>query len=162
MEPIKVRRETTAALVLGIVFTFLGLFLLLLGQLLGRVTDPVAMIAVSAMGTGMLALGIVFLLFSSSRVRQQQKAVDAGRFVWGQIQGFERDNSIYVNGRSPIRVLVSVPGSGGISHVYRSNASWKVPPMDELIGTQLKIYGPDLKHPYVDLSPLEQQIVQHF
>ena len=162
MESKKVKPENTGLRVTGLVFAPLGALLFTLGLLLGWAIEPILLICLGSVGALFLILGVVFLEISGRKTRLQQQAVNEGRYVWGRVQGFQQDCSVYVNGRCPVRVLVEVMGSDGITHVYRSNANWKLSPMEGMIGRQVKVYGPELQHPYVDVSPLEQNLINHF
>ena len=162
METLKVKPENSGARVVGLIFVPLGALMALLGMVLGLLADPIMMLPFGGVGVLFLLMGILFLAISGRKVRKQQQAVDRGDFIWGTVQAFQADTSVYVNGRSPIRALAEVRGSDGQVHVYRSNANWKVQPLEDLIGTQVKIYGPDLPVPYVDVSSLEKNVVRHF
>ena len=162
METIKVKPEKSGVRTIGLIFTPLGSVLALLGLVLGFAVEPMLLVCFGCLGGLFLLIGIGCLIFSGLKTRKQQQAVDQGNYVWGTVQSFQQDMSVMVNGRCPYRVLVEVMGSDGVRNVYRSNANWKLSPLESFIGRQVKVYGPELQVPYVDLSSLEKNLVNHF
>ena len=143
METIKVKPEKSGVRTIGLIFTPLGSVFALLGLVLGFAVEPM-LLCFGSFGMFFLLIGIGCLIFSGLKARKQQQAVDQGDFVWGTVQSFQQDTSVNVNGRCPYRVLVEVMGSDGVRNVYRSNANWKLSPLESFIGRQVKVYGPEL------------------
>lgn len=158
-------RSVSAMTILGTVFTFLGALFLALGTVLAcKLPEDVKIVGFifTMVGAPFLILGVVFLCVQSGKKRTAKRLAASGRFVWGDIVGLSRNNSVRVNGRHPVILSVRFQDPYGRTHMFKS---WDlmIPPDESWIGKKVKIYyaGDNFQKYYVAAEELTRGYIYH-
>lgn len=160
----KIKSGMNVMLILGTVFSALGLLYTVIGLGVG-IAQPEAgkvfPLVFGGLGLVFLALGLAFLGREFSKRRKLQALVNAGRYVWGSVVNMDYDTHIRINDRNP-QVAIVQYSYGGQQHYFTSRHLPRYC-SDALIGQQVKIYcnAPDFSCYYVDMEPLLENHILH-
>ncbi len=160
----KVKTGWNVMLILGIVFSSIGLLYAVIGIGVGIARPEVGMVfplVFGGLGVVALVLGLVFLGRELSKRKKIKALVSSGRYVWGTIVSIDYDTHIRINGRNP-QVAIAQYSYGGQHHYFTSRHLPRYC-SNTLIGQQVKIYcnAPDFSCYYVDLEPLLENHIMH-
>lgn len=158
-------RSVSAMTILGTVFTFLGALFLAMGVVLAwKLPENVKMVGYifTMVGAPFVVLGAVFLCVHFGKKRSAERLIESGRFVWGDVVGLSRNDSVRVNGRHPVILSVRFQDPYGRIHMFHS---WDlmVPPDESWIGKKVKIYyaGDNYQKYYVAAEDLTRGYIYH-
>lgn len=163
MEKTKVKIGASPFLILGGIFTPLGLFFSVLGTVIGVVSrQPMFCVIFSSVGLPFLILGILFLVLPLRKRKQLQAMVDEGKYFWAEVVDVEPDCRVTINGRHPVHLVACMTDPMGNSHVFKSR-NIKMSYVPVLVGAQVKVYAKEgnLDLYYVDTDPVLAKIREH-
>ena len=148
----------------GLILGFMGTVYLILGVSLWiHIEEDAKIIGIIFTGVGglLLLLGLVFLMIVLAKHRNNQKLVESGRYIWGDVVDCVRNYNVRVNGRHPYRMIVQYRDAMGTIHIFKSQDiyTYIVP---EALKRNVKVYiTEDYKHYYVDAEDALSGIVEH-
>lgn len=150
-----------AYLILGIVFTILGVLFVGLGIGLSIFAFK-EMILMSLIGLPFLIIGIIFLAHVIFLKRRQKRLISDGNYVLANISGVQVSYSVNVNGRCPYVVECNYQDLDGTVHIFRSKEIF-YDPTNLFTGNMVKVFvdKDNYKKYYVDIDSVLPKIVRH-
>lgn len=117
----------TAKGIVGMIFTPIGLFFLMLGIVFWQYkvgSDPedpqVFLLAFGGIGAIFTIIGLALLLSDIRRRALQRRAYEGGNYVMATIAGVNTQRNVNMNGRNPVVVECHYTDPSGVAHVYYS------------------------------------------
>lgn len=141
-------------LILGIVFTILGLVIAALATTLVLMLREPLLGLVAVPGIIFFVLGLAFLAAVSRRRRDRAWLAENGRTIQAEIVGVQYDTRVRVNGRCPLVVQCqAVNPADGKVYVFESDSLWFDPtPFLDGQTTMPVLVDPDDYHRYQMLT----------
>lgn len=141
-------------LILGIVFTILGLVIAALATTLVLMLREPLLGLVAVPGIIFFVLGLAFLAAVSRRRRDRAWLAENGRTIQADIVGVQYDTRVRVNGRCPLVVQCqAVNPADGKVYVFESDSLWFDPtPFLDGQTTMPVLVDPDDYHRYQMLT----------
>lgn len=141
-------------LILGIVFTILGLVIAALATTLVLMLREPLMGLVAVPGIIFFVLGLAFLAAVSRRRRDRAWLAENGRTIQAEIVGVQYDTRVRVNGRCPLVLQCqAVNPADGKVYVFESDSLWFDPtPFLDGQTTMPVLVAPDDYHRYQMLT----------
>lgn len=141
-------------LILGIVFTILGLVIAALATTLVLMLREPLLGLVAVPGIIFFVLGLAFLAAVSRRRRDRAWLAENGRTIQAEIVGVQYDTRVRVNGRCPLVLQCqAVNPADGKVYVFESDSLWFDPtPFLDGQTTMPVLVDPDDYHRYQMLT----------
>lgn len=162
----KAKTSFGARLIVGIVFTAIGIIYLAVGiPLYFFLPDRDSRIftyTFGGLGMVFLILGIVFLALEIQKKRHCNRLLRDGNYITAEISEISLDYSIRVNRRYPYTVICRYQDMTGTVHMFKSrNLYFNPEPL--LQGQTVKIYvdGKDFRHYYMDIDEVLPKVIRH-
>ena len=164
MQKKKIRLGMDSALLLGLIFGFIGIIYLPVGIGLG-IALPDGRLFLCIFG----GLGAVFLIVSAALIvrsilcrRGIRRAVEDGQYVLAAVTEVTRNYNVRVNGRHPVYAVCAYtePLSKTV-HLYRSRERRYIP--DDIVGQTVKVYisRENDKYYYADIDEILPKVIEH-
>ena len=151
------KKTLSAASILAIVFSVMGVFYTVLGYCLYRFPeDPESEIVGQIfvlIGIGMLCGACIALYCHFRRRKQIEQLVENGQYIWCQIVDILPNTSVTINNRHPYFILCQY--TDHCDHTYQfKSCNLKYSPDRRIIGQQVRVYylHDNFKPYYVELS----------
>ncbi|MCH4192675.1 MAG: hypothetical protein LKF52_10235 [Butyrivibrio sp.] len=156
----KVKIGINTNLILGIIFSVLGLGMIILGVVVYSFSKPeqtedaeILLLIPGGIGLAFLVPGLIAFLGVVLKIWRQEKAVAGGQYIMGYVVNVTTDAATHVNDRflQRLECHYSDPDTG-IMHIFLSNPVTYYP--QEKMNTEVKIYvcPRDLRCYYVDIN----------
>lgn len=155
-----------ALLVVGIIFSILGPFLIVIGIsafLAVRSEEDIIFLSVYG-GTGLIFL-VIGLAFLTIKIKQRQRCnrlLESGSYIMAEIAGTGINYNVRINGKSPYVVECQYRDMLGNVHIFKSRCLYFNPEplfQDRLV--KVYVEGDDYKHYYVDIDGVLPQVIRH-
>lgn len=167
MEQKKAKVGMGASLIIGIVFTLIGVTFLPLGIILHQmeidITERVIFLyTFGGIGIVFLIIGVILLILMLKKKKDSQQLLDEGRYIIAEICEIVPNYSIRVNGKHPYVIHCKYEALDGTIHIFKSRNLF-FNPESMLKGTSVKIYtdGKNYKKYYVDIDEVLPKIEYH-
>lgn len=168
MENRKAKRGWTGLLILGVVFTVMGMgyvaaVILIRFADIGANEDVViAGYAFGGLGAVFLFVGIICLFVEISKRMRCNRLIRAGQYVMTEVSEISINYNVCVNLRHPHVVVCRYQDPYGNVHLFRSR-NLMFDPAPYLHGQMIKVYmdGENYKNYYMDIDAALPNIIQH-
>lgn len=155
-----------ALTILGAIYTplggfFVGIGIFLAAHFWGTENQMIGNIFI-LLGSPFLLLGILFLILVFRKKRRNDRLLNQGRFIWGEVINCEPNYNVRINGRCPYIVQVRYRDAAGVNHLFKSDSINLIGGPD-LLGMRVKVYIEDdtYKHYYVDIEDGLPSYIEH-
>lgn len=156
------RKAPSARLLVGLIFTFIGMFFLPIGIFL-RTVDFVFFVTFGAVGAILLGIGIALLIVWNRQRSVQKEVREKGNYVIARVTEISRDMSVTINGVHPYYIRCSFTDHDtGITHTFRSGNLGE-DPSPYLESGEVRVYiNPDNLDEYsVEIPEVSGRTVVH-
>lgn len=168
------KREISAADIIGVVFTVIGVLFAGIGGACQLNIEKIANspsaqgdvrilpVVFGGIGVVFLVIGLIFVGFTVRKRKTKAALLEQGYYIVGRVADIRPDYSVQVNGRNPyfLECHYEDPVTGKM-HIFRSGNLFYRP--DELLGSDVRIYvdADDYAKYYVDIQALTENVVYH-
>lgn len=159
----KAKLGWSALRIIGLIYTPLGaVFLIAAGVIVFFAPDMMPLwLTFSLLGGVFFLLGVVFLAVEQHKKKKMDALLEAGRFVWAQVEDCLCNYSVRINSRHPYQLIAVYTDGRGTRHVFKSQ-SLMIPAPRSLVGQSVRVYTDgDFKNYYVDAQPLLGNYIEH-
>lgn len=162
----KVRGDKGAGFILGVIYTLLGGFFVIVGAILtvtlyGQEARMVGIIF-TAIGSIFFILGIIFLVLQNRKRKTAQRLVDEGQFLWAEIVDLVPNFNVSINNRHPYIARARYVDGNGTVHIFKSRNVYEY--LDSsILNRQVKVYTEDneFKKYYMDIERVLPNVQEH-
>ena len=167
MEQKKVKVGMGAGLIIGIVFSLIGVTFLPLGIILHQtevdITERVIFLfTFGGIGIIFLFIGILFLILMLKKKKDAQKLLDNGQYVIAEICEITPNYTVRINGKHPYVIQCKYETIDGTVHIFKSRNLF-FNPESMLRSTSVKVYTDRVNYKtyYVDIDEILPKIEYH-
>ena len=168
----KVKMDMNEKIIVGIVFSILGLVFTPIGILVCvpiALADKdlwVAFFVATGMGGLSLWVGITFLVLEIKKYKMQKRILAEGYYIYAEVLEINRNLAVQINNHGhPYVIKCGYTDENGTLHIFKSRNITRYPG-NNLIGQQVRVYLDrndynNFKNYYMDIDEILPNVVEH-
>ena len=165
----KVKVGLNATGIVGIVFTIIGVFFLVLGIVMGiglrsemGFESIVFLFSFGGIGLFFFVLGLTFLITLGNQKKTAQRLLENGNYVVAEIFDISQNYNVSVNNKHPFVVSCKYEAVDGTVHIFKSRYLYFNPePLLKNNVVRVYVDNDNFKKYYVDIDEVLPTIVEH-
>ena len=162
----KAKIGLSASMIIGIVFTGMGVAFLTAGIVTGIILSAegsnLFLMIFGGIGTAFLLMGLPFLVVAIRRRKQMNRVLKEGHYIMAEVCEVTRNYGVRVNNRYPFLIRCRYDDGRGNVHIFKSRNIFYVP--DTLqVGCPVKVYVDpnNYKHYYMDIDEVMPKVIEY-
>ena len=168
VEKKKIKIEVSAFLIIGLIFSLIGVIFLPLGIFIymnmpkGAEGAFIFLATFGGVGLVFLIVGLSFLIMVVNKKKREEKLLNAGHYVMAEAFEVDRNYNVRVNRVYPYIIKCRYQDNYGNIHIFKSKNLFFNP--DRLLtDTMVKVYvdGENFKHYYMDIDEVLPKVYEH-
>jgi len=165
----KVKVGLNAVGIVGIVFTIIGAFFLVLGIVMGiglrsemGFESIVFLFSFGGIGLFFFVLGLTFLITLGNQKKTAQRLLENGNYVVAEIFDISQNYNVSVGNKHPFVVSCKYEAVDGTVHIFKSRYLYFNPePLLKNNVVRVYVDNDNFKKYYVDIDEVLPTIVEH-